>query len=291
MSTDAPRERLIALIENYGPDVLDMSETVASELHLHCTDHRAEVDGLIAALRHGVVHYLLVLAKSKKLESANLPGQVSRLCYEAGMDEGSAQRAVNTWAELIGAMRISPDDKSPWRREPRELHRRRFAGLNDVLLVGIVAMVASMLPWLAVVEEKRGHNYLIPDRLEPLGVHAMLNLLGAVGGFAGGAVGWVLGSLRSLEFQVRGGSPSRQRLFAGCLAAGLGSFFGLWLAYHHIRDIGAFAGPFMGAGVGRFRKHVNVPVRTDRGLMNCDVRFGQPAPGTRRSLTRRSPSW
>jgi hypothetical protein len=252
MSSASPREVLIRLIDKYGPDVLDMSETVASELHLHCTDRRAEADSLITALRHGVVHYLLVLAKSKKLETANLSDQVSRLCYEAGMDEGSAQQAVNVWAELIGAMPISSDDKSPWRREPRALHTRRFAGLNDVLLVGIVGMVASMLPWLAVVEEKRGHNYLIPDRLEPLGVHAMLNLLGAAGGFAGGAVGWVLGSLRSLEFQVRGGSPSPQRLIAGCLTAGLGSFFGLWLAYHHIRDIGAFAGPFLGAGVGAF---------------------------------------
>jgi hypothetical protein len=235
----------------YGPDVLDMSETVATELHLHCADQRAEVEGLIATLRHGVVHYLLLLAKSEKLETANVPAQVSRLCFEAGMDEELARRSVNTWAEIIRSTCISPDDKRPWRREPSELHRHRFAAFNDVVLVGFAGMAASMLPWLAVVEEQRGHNFLIPDRLEPLGVHAALNLLGAVGGFLGGVIGWMVGSMRSLEFQVRA-SASPQRLIFSSLAAALGSFFGLWLAYHHIRDIGAFAGPFLGAGIGAF---------------------------------------
>jgi hypothetical protein len=228
-----------------------MSETVATGLRHYCGDHAAEVDGLIAALRHGVVHYLLVLARAGKLETADLPAQVSRLCFEAGMDEEVARQSVNIWAEIIRTAGISPDDRSPWRREPSSLHQHRFAALNDVVVVGMAGLMASMLPWLAVLEEQRGHNFLIPDRLEPLGIHSALNLLGAVGGFSGGALGYIIGSLRSLEFQVRA-AASRQRLIVSSLAAALGSFFGLWLAYHHIRDIGAFAGPFLGAAIGAF---------------------------------------
>jgi hypothetical protein len=36
------------------------------------------------------------------------------------------------------------------------------------------------------------------------------------------------------------------------VVAALGSFFGLWLGYHHIADVGAFLGAFVGAGAGAF---------------------------------------
>jgi hypothetical protein len=249
---DLPREQILALIDQYGPDVLDMSQTVATELQLACPGRRAEVDGLVAALRHGVVHYLLVLAEAGKIETADLPAQVLRLCAEAGLNEVDARRAVGTWADIIGTMSIPREGDSAWRREPRALHRARFAGLRDPLIVGLTGLLASMLPWLVVLEEKRGHHFLIPVEMDLLGTHALLNLLGAVGGFLGGALGWMLGSPLSLEFQESGGLASAHRVIAASLAAGLGSFFGLWLGYHHLADIGTFFGPFLGAGIGAF---------------------------------------
>jgi hypothetical protein len=77
--TDGPREQVLALVASYGPDVLDMTGTVETELHLHCPDQRDEVNALVVALRHGVVHYLLVLAENGQLSSADLPAQVGRL--------------------------------------------------------------------------------------------------------------------------------------------------------------------------------------------------------------------
>ena len=103
-----------------------------------------------------------------------------------------------------------------------------------------------------VLEEKRGHHFFIAARMDSLGAHALLNLLGAAGGFLGGALGWMLGTPLSLEFQVSGGLASAHRVIVASLAAALGSFFGLWLAYHHIADIGAFVGPLLGAGIGTF---------------------------------------
>ena len=66
---DPPREQLMALVASYGLDVLDMARTVESELHICCPGDTAEVNALVAALRHGVVHYLLVLAENGKLAS------------------------------------------------------------------------------------------------------------------------------------------------------------------------------------------------------------------------------
>jgi hypothetical protein len=51
---------------------------------------------------------------------------------------------------------------------------------------------------------------------------------------------------------VTAGKASVHRVSAAVLAAALGSFFGLWLGYHHIADIGAFLGAFLGAGAGVF---------------------------------------
>jgi hypothetical protein len=249
---DSPRQLIEALIASYGPDVLDMSGTVASELHVAFPQHTAEVEGLVTALQHGVVHHMLVLAESGKFETRNLAAQVSRLCYEANMSEAEAERAVNTWADIVGTMSIPRDRETPWRREPKALHRHRFSALRDVLVVGIAGLLASMLPWLMVLEEKRGHHFFIPAHMDALGTHALLNLLGAAGGFLGGALGWMLGSRVSLEFQISGGLASVHRLIVSSVAAALGSFFGLWLAYHHVADIGAFFGPLLGAGIATF---------------------------------------
>ncbi len=249
---DLPRQQIRALIDAYGPHVLDMSRTVASELHLACPGRSAEVDGLVAALRHGVVHYLLVLAEAGKLQTSDLPAQVLRLRTEAGLEEVEAQRAVSTWADIIGTMPIPRAGERAWRHEPRALHRARFAALRDALMVGLAGLLASMLPWLVVLEEKRGHHFFIPVEMHSLGAHALLNLLAAVGGFLGGALGWMLGTPLSLEFQVSGGLASAPRVLAASLAAALGSFFGLWLGYHHYADIGTFFGPLLGAGIGAF---------------------------------------
>jgi hypothetical protein len=81
-------------------------------------------------------------------------------------------------------------------------------------------------------------------------VHYLLVL--ALGGFLGGALGGMFGTPLSLEFAATAGKASAHRLIAAVLAAGLGSFFGLWVGYHHIADIGAFLGTFLGAGTGAF---------------------------------------
>ena len=210
---------------------------------------------LVAALRHGVVHYLLVLAEANKLESADLPAQARRLSAEAGLKEGEAQQAVNTWASIIGKVPIRRVGQSLWRQEPRGLHER-FYGLGNVLIVGLAGLSASMLPWFAVLEEKRGHHFFIPLDWDSLTTHSVLNLLGAAGGFLGGALGWMLGSPLSLEFKVSGGVASTHRVIAASLGAALGSFFGLWFGYHRFADIGAILGPFLGAGLGAFLETV-----------------------------------
>ena len=62
----------------------------------------------------------------------------------------------------------------------------------------------------------------------------------------GGAFGWMLGTPLSLEFAVTAGKASAHRVIIAALAAGLGSFFGLWVGYHHVADIGAFLGTLLG---------------------------------------------
>src|SRR5262245_778471 len=96
---DCPREQILALVAPGGPDVLDMTRTVESELHLRCPNQPDEVNALVAALRHGVVHYLLVLAENGKLPAADLPAQVQRLSAESGLDGSEAERAVHMWAD------------------------------------------------------------------------------------------------------------------------------------------------------------------------------------------------
>jgi hypothetical protein len=250
--TDRPREQILALVASYGPDVLDMSRTVESELHILCPDEPDEVNALVAALRHGVVHYLLVLAENGKLPSADIPAQVRRLSAESGLNESEAERAVQMWADIIGAIKIPSAGGVAWRREPRGLHRSTLMALAPVVIVGMAGAMASMLPWIVVVAERHGEHFLIPTNLSALGTHTILNLLGAAGGFAGGAVGWMIGTPLSLEFVLTAGKASVHRVSVAVVAAATGSFFGLWLGYHHIADIGAFLGALLGAGAGTF---------------------------------------
>jgi hypothetical protein len=250
--TDRPREEILALVAEYGPDVLDMSRTVESERHLHCPDQPDEVNALVTALRHGVVHYLLVLAENGKLPSADLAGQVRRLSTEAGLSERDAERAVRMWADIMAAIRMPRAGETAWRREPRGLPHTALAALAPVLIVGAVGALASMLPWIVVVAESHGEHFLIPAKLSALGTHAILNLAGAAGAFLGGAVGWMVGTPLSLEFVRSAGRASVRRVGAAAMAAALGAFFGLWLGYHHIADIGAFLGASLGAGLGAF---------------------------------------
>ena len=62
----------------------------------------------------------------------------------------------------------------------------------------------------------------------------------------------MVGTPFSLEFVRSAGKASVRRVGAAALAVALGAFFGLWLGYHHIADIGAFLGAFLGAGLGAF---------------------------------------
>jgi hypothetical protein len=241
---EAVCRQIKSLIATQGPLVLDMSGTVASELRLACPGCTGDIDG--------VVHYLLVLAETGKLETSDLPAQVQRLRAEANLTEDEARGAVDTWADVVKTLRFPKEGEPAWREEPAALHRGRFSVFRDVGIVGTTGLFASMLPWILVLEEKRGRHFLIPAALDLLGEHALLNLMGAAGGFLGGALGWMLGTPLSLEFRVSGGLASARRLTTASLAAGLGSFFGLWLGYHHIADVGAFSGSFLGAGIGAF---------------------------------------
>jgi hypothetical protein len=249
---DLPREQLMALIARYGLDVLDMTRTVESELHMCCPGYADEVNALVDALRHGVVHYLLVLAENGGLASADIPAQIQRLSAESGLNQSAAERAVLMWADIIRAVPVPGASGVAWRQEPRRLHRNSLLPLVPVAIVGAAGAMASMLPWIFVVAEKHGEHFLIPATLNGLGTHTLLNLAGAAGGFLGGAAGWMFGTPLSLAFVTTPNTNSIHRVSVAVVAAGLGSFFGLWLGYHHIADIGAFLGAFVGAAAGAF---------------------------------------
>src|SRR5262245_34182624 len=221
---DRPREELIALVASYGPRVLDMARTVESELHLHCPDSPDEVNALVAALQHGVVHYLLVLAEHHKLPSADLSGQVHRLIAESGMDADAAERAVHMWADIVKSIPPPGASRMAWRVVPGDLQRRAFLPFVPVAIIGVAGALASMLPWVLVVAESHGEHFLIPKAMSALGTHTILNLAGAVGGFLGGAAGWMFGTPVSLAAAVTQFTDSRHRVTAAAIAAALGSF-------------------------------------------------------------------
>jgi hypothetical protein len=156
------------------------------------------------------------------------------------------------WADIIHAMPVPGANGAAWRREPRRLHRTSLLPLVPVAIVGAAGAMASMLPWILVVAEKDGEHFLLPATMSALGTHTLLNVAGAAGGFLGGAAGWMLGTPLSLAFVLTPNTNSIHRVTVAVVAAALGSFFGLWLGYHHIADIGAFLGAFVGAGAGAF---------------------------------------
>jgi hypothetical protein len=251
--TDRLREQILALVASYGPDVLDMSRTLESELHLWCPDQPNEVNCLVAALRHGVVHYLLVLAESGKLATADLPAQIRRLHAASGLTETEAEQAVRTWADIISEIDVSGGKGKPGSRTLMSLRRTSsMSALSSMILVGLAGSLGSILPWIIMLQERHGEHFLIPGNMSALGTHTILNLLGAAGGFAGGTLGWMLGTPLSFQFALSARLDSAHRLIIAGLAAALGSFFGLWLGYHHIADIGAFLGALLCAGVGTF---------------------------------------
>jgi hypothetical protein len=253
---DRPREEVMALVASYGPRVLDMAGTLESELHIHCPESPDEVNALVTALRHGVVHYLLMLSENGRLASADLPAQVHRLIAESGMDSEAAERAVHLWADIVHAIPAPGASRMAWRVVPGDLRHRALLPFVPVIIIGGAGAVASMLPWVLVLAESQGEHFLIPKSMSALGTHTILNLAGAGGAFLGGAVGWMIGTPMSLAAAVNQFTDSRHRVTAAAVAAALGSFFGLWLGYHHVADIGAFLGAFLGAGTGVFLSSV-----------------------------------
>jgi hypothetical protein len=253
LPADRLREHILALVAKYGPDVLDMSRTLESELHILCPDQPSQVDSLVAALRHGIVHYLLVLAENGKWQTVDLPAQVRRLSAESGLNESEAEQAVQIWADLIGTINFSNREAQPGSRTRIGLSRTSttLSALGNLFLIGLAGSMGSMLPWIAVIEERHEH-FLVPGGISAIGTHTVLNLLGAAGGFLGGALGWILGTPLSLQFALSPRLDSAHRVIVAALTAALGSFFGLWLGYHHVADVGAFLGSFLCAGIGTF---------------------------------------
>ena len=251
------RAGLCELLATSGRDICTTPRMLGILLHQRCPQAAEPVRELELALQHGCVGPLL--AGEGDVDEANL---AARLSAATGLDDHRARWAIATWAHALGtaAGPTVADNWSSWNRlDVSEAtaggtgnYQRAIWHLGVVALAGAAGGLSLGFYLLA-----RGEYALIEPWREALQGLApwlqviSLMLLGSLGGFAGGLLGWIFGGGQSWTYDVLGGTTLGRLVYSAAGAfngAGVGvmcslGFFGL---------IAVLPGALVGAGLGAF---------------------------------------
>jgi hypothetical protein len=254
------REQLAQLIAEHGRSLCTTPRVVSMMLRQHCPDPAAlePINDIELALTHHCVAPLLTSLP----ELADVPALTKKFVEATGLSEERARWAIGTW---IGALcREKPEtsgitrDWSQWNRldvgpitgAPMGTYRKSIIHLLVVAAAG--AFGATTLGWLAMIRPNFFALSPWAEAVEDLPEWAQgisVLLLGALGGGAGGLLGWIIGGGRSWTYDAYG-TTTLGRLYYSASGAYFGANIGVLGGLAMIGLMGATLGGLLGAVLG-----------------------------------------
>jgi hypothetical protein len=251
-------EELGKLLAAEGVAISTMPRMFCILMRRACPADEAAVNALDKVLSAGIVAAM----REEKGEPEQVPALADRLVQSTSMPEDDARWAIETWWRAVRPMSEgSAKDWSAWNR----LDVPESAGLGGVyrramihmLIVGVAGALGGAL-WGVYFLTRRDRPPIAPvaeaveglaDWLQPIALFAF----GAIGGFGGGVVGWIVGGGRSWTYDAFGGTTLGRLGYSSSVAfsgAGAGGITGLAAMGLPGMMLGALIGGAAGAYLG-----------------------------------------
>jgi hypothetical protein len=227
-------------------------------LRQRCPDGDELIRGLEDALTNGCVAPILAA-----VGPVDEPALVQDLVARTGMTTDRAQWVIATWVHALDVADTPPTiarDWSQWNRlDVTEAtkggggaYQRAVGHLFAIGLAGAAGGATLGLYLLTRGEASLGGPWQAAlEDVEPWMEVPALVVLGVLGGFAGGLLGWIVGGGRSWTYDAHGGTTLGRLLLSG-LGALHGAGIGVMLFVVLLGLIGVMVGALIGALVGAF---------------------------------------
>lgn len=269
--SDLVRDRLCELLYEHGRGVCSTPNSLRLLLRQACPNGGDDIDDLVRSLGVPVVREML----AKPVESADESAVVAGL-ITAGISNDRARRTAETWFAALDKERFDgptvTKDWNLWNQLDVTADTAGGSGTYQRSIWHLVIVASCGLAGgvgAAIGIFRNGSKGLIEpwrDAFAGLSFAAAVMsvaVLGALGGAAGGVVGWALGGGRSWTYDAWGGtslgrlSMSGFGAFNGAAVGVLGSlgYFGLYgvLPFALLGAlIGSFVGLFAAERISRF---------------------------------------
>jgi hypothetical protein len=252
------REQLAQLVAEHGRSLCTTPRVVSMMLRNVCPDAQQPIHEIELALTHGCVAPMLVGLP----ESADVAALTQKLIDATGLNEDRARWAIETWVAALCRERPETSglkrDWSQWNRlevtpatgGPMGTYQRSVIHLIVVAAAG--AFGATTLGWLALFKPDFFTFSPWSDAVSDLPEWAQglsVIVLGALGGGAGGLLGWIFGGGRSWTYDAYGAS-TLGRLWYSASGAYFGANIGVLGGLAMIGLMGATLGGLLGAALG-----------------------------------------
>lgn len=256
--TDAVREQLGQLIADHGRGVCTTPRVISMMLRQQCPDAAESIHDVELALSHHCVAPMMASLP----ELADVPALTQKLIDATGLSEERARWAIESWVAALSRERPESSglsrDWSEWNRlevqssdgAPLGSYRRSVIHLLIVAAAG--AFGGTTLGWIAILKPDFLANGPWSDAVEdlPTWAHGLsIIMLGALGGGAGGLLGWIFGGGRSWTYDAYG-TTTLGRLWYSASGAYGGANVGVLCGLALLGLMGATLGGILGAGVG-----------------------------------------
>jgi hypothetical protein len=252
------RSELIDLLRTGGRNLCTMPRMLGTMLRQRCPDGEEPIRCLEDALANGCIAPILAT-----VGAVDEPALVHDLVARTGMTTDRAQWVIASWVQALDVVDAPPTiarDWSQWNRLDVSEATQGGSGayqraVGHLIVVGLAGAAggttlgfftlirgdaALVGPWQAALEE-----------VEPWMQVPALVVLGVLGGFTGGLLGWIIGGGRSWTYDAHGGT-TLGRLVLSAVGAFHGSGIGVVLIVALLGLIGVMFGALVGGLVGAF---------------------------------------
>lgn len=257
---DHIREQLAELIADHGRSICTTPRVVSMMLRQAVPGAADLIQEIELALSHGCVAPMLVGLP----ETANVEELTQKLIDATGIAEDRARWAIETW--VVALCREKPEtssitrDWSEWNRLDvshqvaggKSTYRRSVvhllivaaAGASGGAFMSVLALLMPHMRWFEIWQSGISDLPSWAQMMAPI-------VLGAMGGGAGGLLGWMIGGGRSWTYDAFGGTTLGMLYFSSANAFAFASL-GVLAGVAFLGLIGAMVGSMAGALLGAF---------------------------------------
>jgi hypothetical protein len=249
------QSELVELLKTGGRNLCTMPRTLGILLHQRCPDAEATIRDLETALTAGCVGP--ILAGTGPIDEAEL---TTNLVQKTSMAPDRARWVIESWVRALDQADAPPAigrDWSEWNKLDVSQATQGGSGgyqraVAHLIIVGVLGAAGGAT--LGIYHVLHGNVPAGPWRealedIDPWMQVPALLLLGILGGFAGGLLGWIALGGRSWTYDAMGGS-TLGRLVLAALGAFHGAAIGVMACVVLLGLIGVMVGSLIGGLIG-----------------------------------------